>query len=830
MAADFGLTELHGVTVKNHLPGRLRLRRVSYNGNLSGALGDLLRGDVIDSYQTNSINGSALIRYDLGRFSKESMLEALCGALTAQRNSELREAHDERAIRLEPDKWEVRSDVPGRLRLRHPAIGRYPRVAQKVELALVNLEGVADYDVNGLTSGVLVRYDSCRLKKADLIEELTEVVREVLCSGPLEPDTSLRQLALSTAALALAGTAPFVPALAPVAAAATAIVSAHIFVSAFKAVFTEKKIKVDILDAIVIALSLGFGHVVAGALMVWVVDVSGYLLTSSSVESRKLLTKVFGKQTRKAWKIVNGTEVEVRVSELHVGDHVVVRAGEQIPVDGVVIEGDGMVDQQALTGESVPVEKTGEDRVFAMTMVMAGSITVRVEEIGENTNAAKIVRVIEQAMEHKVRLQSSGEKFADAMVLPTLGLAAAGYMLAGPGSAMGIINADFGTGIRMAAPIALIAVLSKAARNGIIIKNSGILETLAEMDTVIFDKTGTLTNQIPEVDRVHASDARFTEDEVLALVAGAERRFTHPIARAIVEEASQRGLRLPSIDDSNCHIGFGIEVEVDRGNLKVGSQRFMAREGVTIPRDISEALTDIHKEGKSAVFAAMNNRLIGIIELRTSQRVEAINVIENLKRRGVHHIYLISGDHEAATKAMAKTLGIDNYFAEVLPEDKAKYVKMLQDKGHKVAMVGDGINDTVALSQADYSISLRGAAEVATDAADIVFMNGDLANFDLLFEISDNLRTNVRRSFGLILVPNTICIIGAMFGVVGLTSSLILNNGFNFLACMNGMLPYFDEMEKAETECRSLSRPLPATKSSWERRRDSSEPHQVKGN
>ena len=382
----------------------------------------------------------------------------------------------------------------------------------------------------------------------------------------------------------------------------------------------------------------------------------------------------------------------------------------------------------------------------------------------------------------------------------------------------------------MAAPIALMAVLAQAAQHAIIIKNSSVLEKLSDMDAVIFDKTGTLTNEVPEVGIVISSDARFTEDDVLAYVAGAESKFSHPIARAIVEEAEARGLTLPFIDDSSCHIGYGVEADVDRGNLKVGSLRYMERAGVPISRDLAKKIENLHKEGKSVVFAAMDDRLIGIIELRTSQRVEAVKVIENLKKRNIQHIYLMSGDHEAATKAMAEKLGIDNYFAEVLPEDKAKYVKKLQDQGLKVAMVGDGINDTVALSQADFSISLRGASEVATDTADIVFMDGDLAKFELLFEISDNLRKNVRRSFALIVVPNTLAIVGAMFGVVGLTSSLILNNGFNFLACMNGMLPYFNVMEEDETETRALAAgPPPATMSATERRGAAPAPQQAEG-
>jgi len=227
----------------------------------------------------------------------------------------------------------------------------------------------------------------------------------------------------------------------------------------------------------------------------------------------------------------------------------------------------------------------------------------------------------------------------------------------------------------------------------------------------------------------------------------------------------------------------------------------MQREDIAIPAYVSSRLEDIHKEGRSAVFAAVNRRLTGVIELHASSRPEAYPIIKALReKRGIQEIYLISGDHQAATRALAERLGIPNYFAEVLPQDKAQYVKMLQAKGLKVAMVGDGINDSVALSQANYSISLRGAADIATDIADVVFVEGNLAKFDMLFQISDNLRKNVRRSFGLIAVPNTLCILGAFTGLVGLGTSLVLNNGFNTVATINGLSLYNSVMEELEMD------------------------------
>jgi Cu2+-exporting ATPase len=322
------------------------------------------------------------------------------------------------------------------------------------------------------------------------------------------------------------------------------------------------------------------------------------------------------------------------------------------------------------------------------------------------------------------------------------------------------------------------------------------------MDAVIFDKTGTLTQETPMVGNVICCDgASFNEEKILAYVACAEKKFSHPIARAIRQRAAELNLQLPIIDDSQYHVGFGIDVQVNGDALKVGSMRYMQRESVLIPGHISSHLEDIHKEGRSAVFAAVNDHLVGVIELHASSRPEAYSIIKTLReKRNIEEIYLISGDHQAATRALAERLGIPNYFAEVLPQDKAKYVKMLQAKGLKVAMVGDGINDSVALSQANYSISLRGAADIATDIADIVFVEGNLSKFDMLFQISDNLRNNVRRSFGLIVVPNTVCIMGAFTGLVGLGTSLVLNNGFNTIATVNGLSLYNSVMEELETD------------------------------
>ncbi|MBI3541191.1 MAG: HAD-IC family P-type ATPase, partial [Deltaproteobacteria bacterium] len=425
---------------------------------------------------------------------------------------------------------------------------------------------------------------------------------------------------------------------------------------------------------------------------------------------------------------------------------------------------------------------------------------VQVEASGEETSASKIVKIINESATYKSKVHNMGEKFADRMVLPTFALAAVGSTIGGPQAALAIINSDFGTGIRIAAPMAVLASLACAAKNGILIKNGRVLEVLPQVQAVLFDKTGTLTHEVPEVAKIIEASGDFKEEEILRFAAAAEQKFTHPIAKAILQKAAELGLELPPRDDSQMHVGFGIQVGIKGSQVKVGSIRYMEREKIEINEKVAAELTRIHQLGRSAILVAVDDKLAGAIELKASQRAEALEIMQALRKRGVKELVLISGDHEAAVREMASSLGMDRYFAEVLPQDKAKYVELLQKEGKKVAMVGDGINDSVALSKADVSISLRGASDIATDIADVVFMDGSLKKFDKLYEVSEMLRKNVNRSFKMILFPNMLCISGAMFGVVGLAASMVLNNGFNMVATINGMSPLFSVLEEGQKE------------------------------
>lgn len=331
------------------------------------------------------------------------------------------------------------------------------------------------------------------------------------------------------------------------------------------------------------------------------------------------------------------------------------------------------------------------------------------------------------------------------------------------------------------------------AKQGALIKEAHVLESLKDTDVVLFDKTGTLTQEVPEVSRIISADGLFEETNILLYAAAAEQKFSHPISRALLQKAEQLAMTLPPRNESEYHVGFGIKVGIYDDLVKVGSSRYIEKEEIDIPESIQKELRNTRAQGNSAILVAVNEKLVGMIEFQSSRRPEADIVIDKLRKRGIREIVLISGDHEAPTRYLAGKLGMDRYFAGVLPHEKAEYVRLLQKEGKKVIMVGDGVNDSIALSCADIGISISGASTIAVDVSDVVFMDGDLSKFDYLFDISDAFNRNVRRSFLMILIPNTLCIALAFIRLAGLSASMVLNNGFNFLSAINGMLPYFGD-------------------------------------
>ncbi|MFN9623089.1 MAG: heavy metal translocating P-type ATPase [Cyanobacteriota bacterium] len=464
--------------------------------------------------------------------------------------------------------------------------------------------------------------------------------------------------------------------------------------------------------------------------------------------TRHNLTHLLGEQPSQVWIVKDGIEIQIPFEQLLLGDVIVLTAGQSVPVDGVVAQGTATVDQHRLTGESQPVEKAGGDSVLAATLVLGGKIYVRVEKTGAETAAAHIGEVLNKTVENQEVTLADQFKDVEKYRWPMLAGGALGWLVRGPSAGLAMLGCNFMLALIPLRLLTLLNGLGVGAERGILIKDGRGLERLSEIDTVVFDKTGTLTLDRQQMTRIHCC-RDYTESDVLRLAAATEQRQTHPIALAILAAAAERGLALPTLEDAHYELGFGLKAEIQGQRVSVGSQRFFALQNHPIPPSLRDAQAAADAQGHALVFVAVEEAVAGAIELESVLRPEAKEIVDWLRHKGVA-LYILSGDQDAPTAKLAAELGMDGYFANTLPEQKAERVKVLQAQGRKVCFIGDGINDAIALRQSEVSVSLRGATTVATDAAQVVLMDDDLTQLRLLWELAEgfarSLADNARRS------------------------------------------------------------------------------------
>ncbi|BBL74401.1 heavy metal translocating P-type ATPase [Methylomagnum ishizawai] len=683
--------------------------------------------------------------------------------------------------------WQITHDKVGSLKLKNPVLYRKNVYCQAIERELMSILGVDRYKTHALKCSVQIEYDPRRLTRNQLIEILDEALANA--ERQEELDKLDLDLTICTGSLVLAGaTTLAAPALLPAAAALFAYTTIPSFQGAYEVLFKEKRLGVDVLDAIVVLGCLGTLQILPGAVLAWCLSFGRMLVKKTEDNSKKMLLSAFGKQPRFVWLYKDGVEIEVSLDKIQQGDLVVVHTGDAVPVDGHIVEGMAMIDQHALTGESTPAEKGVGDRVFASTILVAGKIFVSVEKAGSETASAKISQILNDTAGYKLTSQNKGERLADTAVVPTLALGSLAYAVMGPFGAVAVLNSDLGTGIRMAAPLAMLSTLALCAQKGILVKDGRALELMNEVDTVLFDKTGTLTRERPEVGRITTANGHTAKD-ILRYAAAAERKFHHPIALAILHKAEEESIDLPPTDETQYKVGYGISVGIEGHTIRVGSRRYMEMEGLAIPPEVEAVLDEVHRNGDTMVMVGVDDQLGGALELQAAIRPEVRDIVKGLRERGVKHLAIISGDHEAPTKKLAEELGMDRYFAQVLPADKADYVEKLQQEGKKVCFVGDGINDSIALKKANVSISLRGATSIATDTAHIVFMEQGLGKLCELRDIARELDKNIARSWGMIVAPNVACILGVFTLGFGIGASVLTNNVAALGALANGVWP-----------------------------------------
>ena len=557
-----------------------------------------------------------------------------------------------------------------------------------------------------------------------------------------------------------------------------------------------RKLRPSIVDSIAVTGAIGLGlannlnpyFFMAGAVGTWLYFLSAKLVLRTKDKSIQSLTNLFGEQARFVWLLRDGVEVEVPFENVQIGDVVVVSAGEMIPVDGKVLKGQGSVDQRMLTGEAQPVEKSAGEEVYAATTLLTGALQIQVLKAGADAVAAQIGEIWNRTADYRTTVETRSEQLSNKSVLPTLGAGLLALLTLGPVGATAILLSNFSDAVQLAAPLSTLNFLHLAAKTGILIKDGRALEGLREVDTIVFDKTGTLTLEQPHVGELYLYSAAIDEQTLLTYAAAAEVKQSHPVAKAILQAAKERDLPLPPLNEASYQVGYGIKAEIDGHEVCVGSDRFMDSEGIPMPARVQQDLAANHAKGHTLIMVGIDGRLAGAIALKPTIRPEAQELVSKLHARNLE-LCIISGDHLLPTKALADELGIERFFAETLPEDKATLIAELQQQGRKVCFIGDGINDTIALKQANVSISLSGAASAAQDTAQIIMMDGSLHHLDKMFELSRQFDENLHTSFRTVIGGSCICVGGVFLFHFGIFSALALQTLTLLASVANAFLP-----------------------------------------
>ncbi len=553
-----------------------------------------------------------------------------------------------------------------------------------------------------------------------------------------------------------------------------------------------------LLNVIIVMGMIALGYVILAAIGAVLMFVLAKITKSAEAASKQQLFDVFAEHPSQVWVEQDGIEIQVDFQDIQVGTRVIVNAGEIIPVDGIVQAGGGYVDQHLLTGESEAVEQGVGDKVFAATLLLSGRMKILVETAGRSTVAAQIAQVLQTTQHYTDELMARGQKIADQYLPIELGLSAVTVFLLSPVAALSILWSGLGYRMIVYGPLSVLNYLQIMSRQGVLIKDGRVLESLRTVDTVVFDKTGTLTLEQPLLAHIHVCGG-YDANSLLAYAAAAEYRQTHPIAQAILQAANKRGLVLPQHEGASYEVGYGIKVQLDGKQIYLGSRRFMLRENLKLPNNVEDIQSFAEALGHSLVFIGIDDCVVGVLEMQPQLRPEVPAMVQALRQRGIEMI-IISGDHENPTRNLAIQLGIKNYFAETLPEHKADIVQQLRAAGKFVCFIGDGINDAIALKSAHISISLKGASTAAMDTAQIVLMDGTLNAVEKLLQLSDEFEDTMQSSFLYSMAPGIINIAGVYLLHFSLAGSVFIYYAGTLAGLLNTLQPLVKYQEPEENQ------------------------------
>lgn len=552
----------------------------------------------------------------------------------------------------------------------------------------------------------------------------------------------------------------------------------------------QRKIEVPVLDATAITVSLITKDFSTASSIMFLLGIGELLEEWTHKKSVDDLARSMSLNVSKVWlRTPENQEILVESSKIEKGDKVVVHMGNVIPFDGEVLDGDAMVNQASLTGESVPVQRTVGNTVFAGTVVEEGEITIRVKEVEGNNRFDQIVTMIEESEKLKSELEGKAEHYADKLVPWTLGATGLTYLLTrNVTKAMSILMVDFCCALKLAMPISVLSAIREASLYNVTVKGGKFLEAVAEADTIVFDKTGTLTKAHPTVVDVVNFNDEYSSDDMLRVAACLEEHFPHSMAKAVVDAASKKGLSHEEMHTKVEYIvAHGIATSINGKRTVIGSYHFVFEDEKCVVPEGKKPLFESLPLYYSHLYLAIEGKLSAVICIEDPLRDEAAAVVTSLKKAGISKVVMMTGDSERTASVIAKKVGVDEYYAEVLPEDKAAFVEKEKAKGRKVIMIGDGINDSPALSAANVGIAISDGAEIAREIADITVGSDDLYQIVTLKYISNALMKRIKSNYRKIVGFNSGLIALGVAGVLPPTTTALLHNGSTILISVNSM-------------------------------------------
>ncbi|PIE57045.1 MAG: heavy metal translocating P-type ATPase [Desulfobulbus propionicus] len=663
-------------------------------------------------------------------------------------------------------------ELQHRIRLRSPVLCHQELDATYLEATLENISGVDLARVNTRARCVVIHYDGCQQTRSALLSCLAQVPRNVLTGNGVEKtlQSPLSLVGRGVASLSLL----LLPSV--VAGPFALALCLPVLAEGVTTLWT-RGVKVEVLDASAVLFSLVCGSYVTATSIVFLLSLGEYIEDLSENQTTGLLKSLLKPQVEKLWVEIDGHEMEIPLQDARIGDRVVCGAGELIPLDGIVVEGEASVNTSSITGESVPVHVEPGAEVLSGSIVEEGRLVFEAVRVGAETSMARISTFLENSLRYQSESQKKSDELADKLVPVTFGLGLGLLALTRDlQKAAAVLTVDYSCAIKLATPVAVKVAMYTAARHGVLLKGAQAMDGLSRVNTLVFDKTGTLTKGQLRVTDIYGLNG-YDGDGLLRLAASAEEHYSHPVAGAVVQAARDRGLHLPRTSQVDFIVAHGVSAYIDGENVLVGSRHFIEHDEGIDCSGVDQEVTALQEDGKSLLYVSCAGKLVGVIGLRDELRPETGEILHGLKQSGIEKIVILTGDARRTALALAAQLPcVDEVHWELKPEDKARIVAELKEDGQRVGFVGDGVNDAPALVSADVGICLPDGADLAKESSQVILLRDDLRCLLIGRHIAQRSETTIKQSFVAAVGLNSTFLLLATFGGIPPVAAALLHN------------------------------------------------------